>query len=270
MTTVIALTTITSTDYNTAQGLITDVLGIGENGWGIPLTASSPTSYGRVIHAYDYNNLIKDINIAHTHIVNSNTTTAAVVTGTTVVSASVSNELFGIVDWLHDDTRRYTCHPNQYFYLNLAGGGSTRNIVPAAGTSTRTLAWGANDTTEINHQVSCTFRNRLAARYYFNQGNYLTWKPYYSTSTGLINDLDAEWANFFDYLSAPEREYRYGRTEYLVGDSTTEYTSGTLYVNVIANRSDDQSKVDFIIEYGNSATPNLLITPAVGTYFITL
>jgi len=135
------------------------------------------------------------------------------------------------------------------------------------GSSIRTLAWGANDITQISHQITCRFRSRLAARYYFNQGNYLTWKAFYTV--GFVNDLDAEWANFIDYLSISD-DYRYGRAEYVVGDSLTEYSSGTLYINVIANKSDDEARIDFTIQYGNVATPNLLISPAVGIYNITL
>lgn len=266
--TVTALTPITAANYTALHDLMDDILGIGENGWGLPLLASNPTSAGRVARAYEYNNLLIDINLAHRHITNANTTTANVVTGTTVISASYVNELSDTVNWLHDDSRRYTCHPDQFFYVNLAGGGSSSNFIPKEGTSTRTLAWGANDITQIQHNVTCAFRNGLAARYYFNQGNYLTWTPCY-VGNG-VNDLDAEWANFIDHLRGTGLEYRYGRAEYLTGDSTTVYTSGTLYINVLANRSDDQSVVDFTIQYGNNNTPNFLITPAVGSYLITL
>jgi len=267
---VTSLTTITHVEYNDTYTLMEEVLGLGENGWGIPLLSSAEVLSGKRVLASNYNNLLKDINVAHRHITNAATSTSAVITGTTIISASYINELSSVSTWLHDNSRRYTCHPNQYFLVDLVGGGNTATIVAPLGTSTRTLAWGANDVVEIEHHVTCGFRSRLAARYYFNQGNYLTWRPYYNTGSGFVNDLDAEWANFIDYLNEAGNEYRYGRTEYLAGDSTTAYTSGTLYINVIANRSDDQARVDFTIQYGNVATPNLLISPAVGVYNITL
>jgi len=264
--TVTTLTTINSNDYNTDVNLIEDILGLGENGWGLPLISSNPTPSGRKIYASSYNNLLKDINVAHLHITNASSSTVAA-TSSTTIRANYTNELSDIVNWLYDDTRRYTCHPQQYFRINKAGGGTTSTLIASSATSIRTYSWGANDTTQISHEVTCRFRSRLAARYYFNQGNYLSWSPFYTT--GFINDLDAEWATFIDYL-AVNGVVHYGREEYITGDSLVEYTSGTLYVSVYANRSDDEAAVDFKILYGNVATPNLLITPAVGVYNIIL
>ena len=268
--TVTTNTPIAAADYNTVHYLIEDILGLNENGWGLPLLSSNPaTAVTTVVNAREYNRLLDDINVAHSHITNANTSISYVVTGTTIVAAGFTNSLTDVASWLNNNSRRYTSHPDQYFRVNLVGGGTSSNILPNGGTSTRTLVWGANDITQITHRVTCAFRNRLAARYYFNQGNYLTWIPYYNTSTGLINDLDGEWSNFINYL-VNSNQYKYRRDEYLIGDTSTYYTSGTLYVNVIANRSNDQSRVDFTIEYGNSASPNLLISPAVGTYNIVL
>ena len=267
--TVTSSTVINSALYNNNLSLVEDVLGLGENGWGLPLLAAIPTADGRRITAVSYINLLKDINVAHTHITNASSSTVAA-TSSTIIGANYTNELSNIVNWLYDDTRRYTCHPQQYFQLNLVGGGTTSNIAAPLGASTRTLAWGSVSASQIEHHVTCRFRSRLAARYYFNQGNYLTWAPYYTTGSGFINDLDAEWANFIDYMLESEQEYTYGRTEYLVGDSTTAYTSGTLYINIIANRSTDQATIDFTIQYGNVASPTLVISPAVGVFNIVL
>ena len=264
-------TQISITEFNDLQAKIDDVLGLGENGWGFPITFSRPANPSVPIPAAGYSSLLKDINLIHQHITNTSTTTLSVSTGS-VIYANYFNNLETITDWLRDDSRRYTCHPNMFAF-----DGTTSTFYYDS-TSTRTLPWGANGTIQIQHKITTSFPSRLIARYYFNSGCYLTFNPYYSTSTlttvntNTLNDLDAAWANFIDDFYEPGgRRYIYDREKYVTYDSTTtEWTYEDLYISVQADRSVDQASVDFTISYGNRLTPDLLIAPAVGVYTITL
>ena len=121
----------------------------------------------------------------------------------------------------------------------------------------------------ITHKVVTTFPNRLAARYYFNLGCYLTFVPYYQ-GTGL-NDLDVEWAEFIDHLRAPEQELRYGRNEFINYSSTvTSWSSGTLSVSFAAAKSVNETEIEFTTIYSNNASAALIVSPAVATWSITV
>lgn len=249
-------------DFDDLQLVLEDIMGLGENGYGITSIQSNPVAQGRSIKATQWNYLLADTNSVYQHVNNVFTSTQAVTTGTTVIDHSLANELSGTISNLQ--TLRYTVHPGQFLISD--GGSST--VFYGGGDSLRTLPWGIS-TNIITHEISTQFPNRLAARYYFNQGCYLTYTPYYQ-GTGL-NDLDAEWANFIDYLRSPSQAYTYGRQQFITYDSTTtEWSSGTLHVSITADRATAQDAVNFTIDYRNDASPNLLISPAVGIYTITL
>jgi len=253
---------IATTDFNPTQAILEDILGIGENGWGLTSIQSNPVPPGKRIYARDINGLLADVNLVNQHITGGFTNISAVVTGTGVVNHNTANDLYDATQSLV--ANRYSVNPNQFLISD--GGYST--IFYAGGDSLRTFPWGI-DTNVITHKVVTQFPNRLAARYYFNMGCYLTYTPYYS-GFGL-NDLDAEWANFIDYLRDPARTYTYDRQKFVSYDSTTTaWTSGTLHVSITADRAADLKSVEFTVEYRNDASPDLLISPAVGIYTITL
>ncbi len=263
--TITAGTTATHLDFNTAQTNMNSILGLGENGYGLSLIASVPAEEKQVIYAQAWNNLLFDINIVSRHITDAPAPTSTLTTGTSIVNAATMDAYITTSTWLLDPVRRYTCHPNQ-FYIDPISNTST--FITADSTSTRTLPWGANGINLITHRLIAAFPNRLAARYYFNLGSYLTFTPYYDGTTGL-NDLDTEWANFIDYLRDPIKKYTYGRTEFVDWDSTsTSWSSGTLSVSVLANKSDDETNVEFIITYANNATATLIVSPTVATWQI--
>lgn len=255
-------TVIIHEDYNSIQVIAEDIMGLGENGYGLASIQSNPVTPGRRVKATQWNYLLNDVNSIYQHVTGEFTSTQSVTTGTTQVSSNMANNLYGTVQWLQD--RRYTAHESQFL---VSTGSST--VFYNNGTSLRTLPWGVGSNA-ITHRVVTEFENRLSARYYFNLGCYLTFTPYYEGTTGL-NDLDAEWADFIDYLVDPANQYRYDRTQYITYSSTTTaWSSGTLNVSVVANRAVDQSSVEFIITYSNDASPSLLISPAVGIFNITL
>lgn len=255
-------TTVAHTDFNIAQTLLDDIMGIGENGYGLPLIQSTPQELYWKIGAYQWNNLISDINYVHQHITNSNTSTGYVITGTDVLSANTINALISTTEWLDDPIRRYTCHPSK-FLVNTVTDSTT---LYSGGNSVRTLPWGVT-TSEITHRVVTSFQNRLSARYYFNEGCFLNFLPNYS-GIGL-NDLDTEWANFIDYLRDPAQEYRYDRAQFVTYSSTTtSWNSGTLTVSVTANKSDDEKSIEFIMKYRNNESSTLIVSPNVGVWNI--
>jgi len=261
--TITAGTTATHLDFNLIQSNMEEILGLGEDGYGLALISSVPAEEKQIAWTQAWNNLLNDVNLVNRHITNTNTNIAVLVTGTSIISASPIDALLTTSTWLLDDTRRYTCHPSQFYF-----SGNTSTFVGADSTSTRTLPWGANGTNKVTHRLIASFPNRLAARYYFNLGSYLTWTPYYDDTTAL-NDLDAEWANFIDYLSVPERKYTYRRYEFVnYTSTTTNWNSGTLSVSVVANKSLDETRVEFIISYANNATATLIVSPTVATWSI--
>ena len=253
-------TIITATDYNESHALMLDVMGLGENGWGIPLIASNPTDPGKLVYSGTWNAILDDINLAHKHIRGIATSTSYV-SSSTVITAAYSNQIVSITQNLNDDSVRYTCHPSQFFYNNLT------NTTTQWGDSVslRTLPWGANGVTSITHKMVVSWSNRLSARYYFNEGNYLNWNPYYS-GTGL-NDLDAEWVNFFTWLGS--EPWRYDHSKFVnYRSTTTSWTSGTLRINLVAGISSDDKSINVKVDYINNASANLILTPSVGVYNI--
>lgn len=262
--TITAGTTATHLDFNLIQSNMEEILGLGENGYGLSLIASVPAEEGQLAYAQAWNNLLFDINIVNRHITNTPAGINTLVTGTSIITASPMEAMLTTSTWLLDDARRYTCHPSQ-FYVDPVSGKT--DFITSDSTSTRTYSWGANGINIITHRLIASFPNRLAARYYFNLGSYLTFFPYYE---GLgLNDLDAEWENFIDYLRAPNKTYTYRRSDFVDWSSTTtSWTSGTLSVSVVANKSADETRVEFIISYANNATATLIVTPAVATWTI--
>ena len=109
------------------------------------------------------------------------------------------------------------------------------------------------------------------ARYFFNQGSYIEWTNR-DLNNGL-NDIDAEWALFFDYLlSIP---YIYARDQYINYDSTTtSWSSGTLQIEVVANIVGNVGdyeygrEIDFTTYYRNNDSAQLIVSPTVAVWNI--
>jgi hypothetical protein len=254
-------TVITATEYNESHLLISDILGLGENGWGMPFSASTPASSGNKIYARSWVNLLDDINYANKHIYGTKSTLDYAVTGTTVVSAAYANSLVDLATSLSSEEVRYTCHPSNFVFNPLTN--STTNFSDSV--SIRTLPWGANGTTMIEHTMVVSWPNRLSARYYFNEGNYLVYNPFYS-GVGL-NDLDTEWDRFFTYLG--ENPWKYTHHQFVnYRTTTTNWTSGTLEIIVSASIATNDKRITVDVQYINNASADLILTPAVSIFNI--
>jgi hypothetical protein len=155
------------------------------------------------------------------------------------------------VDYLYQDSQRYTCHPQQF-----ANGGKPNVLY---GTSTRTTVWSKS----IEHKVRVDWPTDLLARYFFNQGSQFVWRPYFLSGIG--NDRDGEWADFISYLQ-DNGNYEYTRADFIRPEATTvtNYSSGTLSVSIVATRRDDVTttrRIDFSAKFENTDANDLIIDP---------
>lgn len=252
-------TNILKTDYNTPQAILKDVLGVGENGYGRPVTWSDPVETTQIATAKQWNRFIQDLNIVHQHVTNTSTSTAYINTGTDRIAASTVTNLISSVNYVSDSSRRYVCHPSQFVVYQ-----STSTFFRDS-TSTRTLSWGVEPNI-ITHELVVSFPTRLKARYYFNMGSYLTFVPYYQGN--IISDIDGAWATFIDYLNLPAQQYIFDRAKYISGSNITTYTSGSLTVSILASISADEKTIKFTTSYSNSESSTLYITPSGSTWTI--
>lgn len=257
--------TIISSDYNYIQSIVEDVMGQNENGYGVSNIWSLPVSDRSIVTADRWKYLARDLNIISAHITNVTTATdtnglnTSTLITTTLPNLAAVNADYGLAN-------RYTCHPNQFFTDPTTGG----TVDYSNGTSTRTTVWGVN-VSEIHHTVRVSFPTRLMARYFFNQGAYIQWTNR-DLNNGL-NDIDAEWANFFDYvLKTP---YIYSRNQYINYDNTTtSWSSGTLQIEIIADivgtvgDVEYGSAIDFSIYYRNNDSSQLIVSPTVARWTI--
>ena len=244
-------------------------MGLTTSGWGATAIYSVPVTTNTRATAFQWNSLINDIGIINGHVHNTtSTTTAFVSTGTQLVQATTGDELAVVALKLWQDTERYVCHPNQYIL-----DPSTSTVRPNlfVTTSTRTTSWGISPIT-ITHGAAATFVTRLHAFYYFNLGNYLSWKPYYLPADVALNDLDQEWTRWIDWINrSPNLEFKYGRDQFLNNvDYTRVYTSGTLSITVIATKRVDEKNIDINVTYANEATSLFVVNPSVAGYTITI
>lgn len=272
-------TVIADLAYNELADIAQEILGVGENGYGLygiwttPITASMP------IRESSWHNLVKDlVNNCYHHITNINTTTntySGVLTGLstattdTIIGVPLHNRLKEIADYVL--ANRYTCAEEQYYVDPDTGA----KINFTGGVSERTIPWGITPNREITHIARTRWANRLVARYFFNTGGYLTWQPYYNRDEGTteLSDGDQEWTDFINVIRAdqlnPANEIRYDRAAFdAQTPDTTDiiktYTSGSLYVTVSVYKSLGADYVDFTVKFGTTANPQLIVDPVVG------
>jgi hypothetical protein len=241
-------------NYNYVQLIAKDIIGIGQDGWGQGSQNSSQVTTRNRVTRTQWLNLANDVNFIQQHILGSQTAGLTPSTGT-VISVSTPNTFGALIDTLKPN--RYVCHPSQFYgypgeTVNTLNGSSTRNDI-----------WGR----EISQKVRVDWPTNLFARYFFNSGSVLTWRPTY-TSINDPEDRDVEWADFIDHLKGGVG-YEYNRTNFLASSATTStiYNSGTLSVTIIALRNGTTStatRVDLTAIYRNNDLPYLVVNPARG------
>lgn len=235
--------TATVADYMDSYTIVNDIIGIGENGYGIPVPWAGPVSTKTKIKARDWNYLQRDLNSIFIHVTNTGTATTTV-TNTTIVNSTLSNTVWSGTNEILGE--RYVCHPSQFYADPVTS--ETWNTTD--GTSTRTLAWDMDATAEITHKVNAAWTTPLTARYFFNQGGYFIYKPFYA-NTGTTATIDTQWVSFINYVGHIGG-FEYKRS-YFVNTATNSvtkvWTSGTLKISVVAERNSDKDQVLFTVKY---------------------
>lgn len=277
---------IDDADFNTIHDGLTEVLGLElgdtapfNGGYGVPTFYSTAVTTSDRATVFQWNNALNDLNIIHTHITGNTYTGVTPVTSSTVIEPTFANTLETDLEYLSDPVRRWTCHPTQFYstVTNAHPEGTSTFWT----TSTRTEPWGnlgPSSVPQIVHETVVSWPAKSMAYYYFNQGAYLTWRPYHLGTNETSTSLDAVWARFIDHLSTTTN-YIYDR-ETLInwpgGTSTTwessiEINSGSLYINVLAVPSfTETSQVTFTVQYGSSDSSDLIVSPSVATYSYTV
>jgi len=257
-------TIIEAVDFNVIQDILTEVLGVGENGYGFSVQNSVPVTDKEIGRAWHMRGLQYDLNQAYKHITNNYTATSVVVAGTTIINPALPTVVYEAAQFV--EANRYTCHPSQYFVDPVTGA----TINTTDGTSTRTLGWGIGPDIQIQHKVNVTWASRLVKRYFFNAGGKFEWLPYYTDSSvtgNPLNDLDTEWANFINYLQNTS-PWVYDRPTHEDWTTTaTTYSSGTLRISVLADQETDAS-IRFTFSFYNNDTPDLVVVPSTGFWNI--
>jgi len=258
---------ITAADYNDIYTLVSDVIGAGDNGYGLNLFYSQPVSLQYTASVEQWRNLQYDLNTAHIHITNTSTATSLISSSTTI-TASFVNELWQGANYV--TSNRYTCHPQQYIDTSTNTSLYTINGISERTTST---AWGDPLTSpSITHQVNVIWASRLVQRYFFNTGGELVWLPYHTGESVVpgesLNDLDTAWANFINYVQAVGGwEYNRDIYEAYPGSTSTVYNSGTLQISILADRETDRS-IRFTCTLTNLDSPVLEVDPTTKYYNI--
>jgi hypothetical protein len=235
--------TVAVADYMDSYTIVNDIIGIGENGYGFPVPRSGPVSTKTKIKVRDWNYLQLDLNSIFIHVTDAGTATTTV-TAATTVNSTLSNTVYAQVNEI--EGQRYVCHPNQFF----ADPVTSETWNTTNGVSTRTPTWDMDTTAEITHKVNAAWTTPLTARYFFNQGGYFIYKPFYA-NTGTTATIDTQWVSFIDYVKHIGG-FEYTRP-YFVNTATSlvtkSWTSGTLKISLAAERNVVKNQVLFTVKY---------------------
>ena len=271
-------TVIPNEAYNEIFDIIQEILGVGENGYGLQFIRSLPVSETGPIRSTQWKNLYADlIETIYQHVFGTNTYSAPANPGA-VIGLNYHNQLWAAAEAVL--ANRYTCHESQY-YRDPTTGASTYTL---EGTSSRTLEWGVLQN-QIIQVTKIKWATRLMARYFFNSGGYLTWTPYHTNASATGNPLgalDAQWAEFIRYIQLDQEiaPIKYDRAAYeaqnpgttitvypvgsTLGGIDPTYSSGTLSINVEVTKESNESDIEFTITFANSDSETLVVVPTVG------
>ena len=256
---------IAASDYNDIYAIVSEVIGVGDNGYGLNLFYSQPVSPQYIASVEQWRNLQYDLNTAHIHITNTSTANTLISTSTTITAAFI-NEMWNAANYIN--ANRYTCHPEQY--IDTATN-TVLYTVNGVSDRTSTTPWGdPSGETSITHEVNVVWASRLLQRYFFNTGGELEWNPYHtgdSVTANSLTELDTAWANFINDIQELGG-WVYDRDTFEIWTTTsTEYTSGPLKISVLADKETERS-IRFTVTMTNTDSPGLEIEPPTGYYNI--
>lgn len=252
-------TVIVSTITNHVATTATDIIGLGLNGYGSQTYTTFNVNANSRITVNQIQGMFRDLNTITQHITGQFTASISVTTGT-VITTSTFSDLWKLGEFV--TAGRYVLHPSQRSTYTGAGG-QTQDIWLQNSTSTRTTPWNTGvstgTTATITHRSTVTWATTALARYFFNSGGDLVFKPYWTTGTGQMSTssstwavIDHAWANFVGTGTGFVNEWTYNRDDY-VGYVTTSYTWGsanTLSVVVTAVcLPTQQNQINFTVDY---------------------
>jgi hypothetical protein len=200
-------TTALKDDFNTVRNAVSDVLGTGsgDSGYGSPVT-SYTVAKGDTISYLEYDALKTDINRCYNHIANTDATLASVVQG-------------GSVTWANFVTYQAAATYITNNRLSFAGPRTS-----TSGSKTFASGWGQ---LSGNVFARCTgvisWASADACRYFFNQGNYLSFGTTYGYWLPTGDKTDA-WKTLWAGAG-----FTYGRAQLSAGYSATTYMSTNPY-----------------------------------------
>ena len=239
--------TIVNSDYNNTFDIINEVIGTGEDGYGLVDYFSFPVNKQAADRALSWQYLHNDLIVTAYQHITGNTGTILPPSTSTVISSSFNTDMAAAANYVWEN--RFTCAENQYFADPTTGV----SINTTGGVSTRTTEWGT-PTNTMTHIVSAYWPTRLIARYFFNAGGYLTWTPYHNDIG--YNQLDTAWAEFINYIQNDQiiNPLTYDRTTFIshaAGTTTTvhTYSSGSLSTEILAFKSLDEKNIDLTINF---------------------
>lgn len=163
--------TITASDYNTFVGTVNGVIGTGSGSKGYGQTALSTVSATDQITAAHWTALLTAVNNAATHQGTTVTIPGASDTGYPASSETIhafdGSQTIGGASYSYDLSSAITDIDTNY--QNVDTGQQT--TLSSQHTCTRGSAWGGEvGTAAINADVTVTFADAAAARFFFNTG----------------------------------------------------------------------------------------------------
>lgn len=246
--------TITNSIVSTA----TDILGLGTDGYGMSTYLSFLVNKGNRVTVNQLNGVFRDLNTITQHISGQFTTSLIVSTGT-IITTGTFTSLWALKEYV--TLGRFKLHPSQRSTYT-GSSGSIEDIWIQDSTSTRTTQWNtapsAWTTSTITHRARVQWATTALARYFFNSGGDLVFKPFWSTGTGSMSTststfslIDNAWARFVGTGSAFVSDWTYTRNDFInyANTSRTWGSANTLSITVTALRLPDNTGVDFQVDY---------------------
>ena len=239
----------------------TDIIGLGDQGYGLATYTSFPVRRGNRISVSQLQGLFRDLNTVTQHVSGQFTTTMEITTGSAITSSTFT-ALWRLKEYVNQ--ARFQLHPSQRSTYTGALG-ITEDIWNQNSTSTRTQLWNTTSTSTVNYISTITHQTRIEwattslARYFFNSGGDLVFKPFWTTGTGQMAStsasfsvLDNAWARFVGTGTAFVTDWSYTRADFVKTESTTTRfwgTASTLSIVVTVVRLPDLRGVDFRVDY---------------------
>lgn len=224
-------TLVLSSDKNTIQSRIREVMGVGEDGYGISALQSRLHSTGTTIRASHFQALYDDLNRIYIHQTGNSLSAANTFSSSTLISAPAVNYLNTISQYVIDPNNRYFVHPSQ-------STASVELIDP------RVSTWATN----ITATVLCTWTSELQANYFFNSGGILKVQTNHLDNWASLRER--EWARLLTEIGTSS----FTHSNWVSGiDTVSTYTANFPYDMFVELRTTVTNKsVQFTVELVNN------------------